>query len=51
MTVQDVPMEALYGEESSGIRYNSFVPKLSLLLLRGYFCRLQQKYSFRRESD
>lgn len=44
MTVQDVPMEALYGDESSGIRYGSFVPKLSMLLLSGYFWRLKRKY-------
>lgn len=44
LTVQDVPMEALYGDESSGIRYSSFVPKLSILLLTGFFSRLRQKY-------
>ncbi|KAA9404351.1 glycosyltransferase family 2 protein [Haloarcula sp. CBA1131] len=51
MTVQDVPMEALYGDESSGIRYGSFIPKLSILLLRGYVWRLQQKYLSRTESE
>lgn len=51
LTVQDVPMDAIYGEESSGIRYGSFVPKLSLLLLRGYVWRLQQKYVSRTESE
>jgi hypothetical protein len=44
MTVQDVPMEALYGDESSGIRYGSFIPQLSMLLLSGFFWRLQRKY-------
>lgn len=44
MTVQDVPMEALYGDESSGIKYGSFVPKLSLLLLTGFFWRIKKKY-------
>jgi len=44
MIVKDVPMEALYGDESSGIRYGSFIPQLSLLLLSGFFWRLQRKY-------
>jgi len=44
MRVTDVPMRAVYGEESSGIRYASFVPNLSALLL-GRFCwRLWIKY-------
>jgi glycosyltransferase involved in cell wall biosynthesis len=42
--VTDVPMEAKYGEESSGIRYRSFVPVLSWLLLRGFVWRLWVKY-------
>ncbi|WP_229380484.1 hypothetical protein [Haloarcula marismortui] len=44
MTVQDVPMEALYGDESSGIRYGSFIPKLSMLLLRRFFWRIGKKF-------
>jgi len=44
MTVQDVPMEALYGDESSGIRYGSFIPKLSMLLVSGFFWRLKRKH-------
>lgn len=44
MHIVDVPMEAVYGEETSGIRYQSFVPKLSLLLLRGFLWRLWTKY-------
>lgn len=44
MTIQDVPMEALYGDESSGIRYGSFIPQLSMLLLSGFLWRLQRKY-------
>ncbi|MDS0222837.1 glycosyltransferase family 2 protein [Haloarcula sp. S1AR25-5A] len=44
MTIQDVPMEALYGDESSGIRYGSFIPQLSMLLLTGFLWRLQRKY-------
>jgi glycosyltransferase involved in cell wall biosynthesis len=43
-TVVDVPMDALYGDEESGIRYGSFVPKLSMLLLRGLLWRLWTKY-------
>ncbi|MGB9951120.1 glycosyltransferase family 2 protein [Haloarcula marismortui] len=44
LTVRDVPMEAFYGDESSGIRYSSFVPKLSMLLLRGFFWRIGKKF-------
>jgi glycosyltransferase involved in cell wall biosynthesis len=44
MRVVDVPMDAKYGDESSGIAYRSFVPKLSLLLLRGFLWRLWVKY-------
>ncbi|WP_424005038.1 glycosyltransferase family 2 protein (plasmid) [Haloarcula salina] len=51
LTVQDVPMDAIYGDESSGIRYGSFVPKLSLLLLQGYIWRIQRKYLSRTESE
>lgn len=40
LAVVDIPMEAVYGEESSGIQYSTFVPKLSLLLLRGFLWRL-----------
>jgi glycosyltransferase involved in cell wall biosynthesis len=43
VTVRDVPMPAVYGDESSGIRYSTFVPKLSLLLLRGFLARLWTK--------
>ena len=44
MDVEDVPMDAKYGDESSGIRYGSFVPQLSLLLLSGFVWRLGKKY-------
>jgi len=44
MTVQDVPMEAFYGDESSGIRYGSFIPKLSMLLLRRFLWRISKKF-------
>lgn len=38
--VTNVRMPARYGEETSGIRYSTFVPKLSLLLCRLYLYRL-----------
>lgn len=40
LRVTSVPMKARYGEETSGIRYTSFVPSLSLLLLRGFLWRV-----------
>jgi glycosyltransferase involved in cell wall biosynthesis len=43
-TVTDVPMRAVYGEESSSIRYHRFVPGLSWLLLRNFLWRLKVKY-------
>lgn len=42
-TVADVPIPARYGEESSGIQYRTFVPRLSLLLLQGFLSRLWAK--------
>ncbi|WP_340097689.1 glycosyltransferase family 2 protein [Salinibaculum salinum] len=47
MRVADVPLPASYGEEESGIKYSSFVPNLSLLLLRGFLWRLKTKYLVR----
>jgi len=44
MCIAEVPMQALYGDESSGIQYYSFVPKLSVLLLRGFCWRLWMTY-------
>ena len=41
--VVNVPMHARYGEESSGIRYSSFVPKLSALLGWLFIWRLTTK--------
>lgn len=43
VSVADVPMDAVYGEETSGIRYRTFVPRLSLLLLRGFLRRVWTK--------
>jgi glycosyltransferase involved in cell wall biosynthesis len=44
LRVRNVPMHALYGDEESGIRYSSFVPKLSKLLVAGSCRRLRTKY-------
>ena len=40
LRVADVPMRAVYGDETSNIRYGSFVPRLSMLLFRSYLGRL-----------
>lgn len=42
--IADVPMRARYGNETSGIRYKTFVPSLSALLFRGFLRRLSVKY-------
>jgi len=42
--IRDVPMEAAYGDEHSGIAYSSFVPRLSSLLLIGFLRRLKTRY-------
>lgn len=42
--VCDVEMPALYGDERSGIRYSSFVPSLSFLLLKGFVRRLKHQH-------
>jgi len=44
LRVADVPMEAVYGDEQSGIRYTEFVPRLSALLLSGFLRRLKTRY-------
>lgn len=38
--IADVEMRAVYGEETSSIRYPEFIPRLSWLLLRGFLWRL-----------
>jgi glycosyltransferase involved in cell wall biosynthesis len=48
LRVRNVPMRARYGDEESGIRYSSFIPKLSALLLNGSWDRLKAKYCRRR---
>ncbi|WP_458188930.1 glycosyltransferase family 2 protein [Haladaptatus sp. NG-WS-4] len=47
MRVADVAMPAVYGNEQSSIRYSTFVPKLSGLLLVGFLRRLKSKYVVR----
>ena len=44
MRIADVPMEAVYGDEQSDIRYADFIPRLSALLLRDFLWRLKMKY-------
>ncbi|ELZ31632.1 family 2 glycosyl transferase [Halogeometricum pallidum JCM 14848] len=44
LKIADVPHEALYGDEQSGIKYSTFVPRLSKLLLRDFLWRLKMKY-------
>jgi glycosyltransferase involved in cell wall biosynthesis len=46
--VRDVPSRPVYGVgERSGIRYRHVVPKISWLLLKGFFRRLWEKYVIR----
>jgi glycosyltransferase involved in cell wall biosynthesis len=46
--VRDVPSRPVYGVgERSGIRYRRVVPRISWLLLRGFFWRLREKYVIR----
>lgn len=42
--VADIPHPAVYGEEQSGIRYSTFVPRLSALLARNFVRRLTMRY-------
>jgi glycosyltransferase involved in cell wall biosynthesis len=44
MRVANVPHEAVYGDEQSTIKYRTFVPKLSSLLLRNFVRRVTQRY-------
>ncbi len=46
--VRDFPSRPVYGVgERSGIRYRRVVPRISWLLVRGFFWRLRQKYVIR----
>jgi len=47
--IADVPMRAVYGDETSYIRYSRFIPALSVLLLWSYLRRLTHR-TVRRES-
>ncbi|PSP74792.1 glycosyltransferase family 2 protein [Halobacteriales archaeon QS_3_64_16] len=42
--VADVAMPARYGEETSSIKYEEYIRKVSLLLLRGFLWRLKTRY-------
>jgi len=42
--IKNVPHPARYGRETSGIRYSSYIVKLSWLLLSRFFWRLKMKY-------
>ena len=44
MRIADVPRRAVYKNEKSHIKYSTFVPKLSWLLLRNFLWRLRVKY-------
>jgi glycosyltransferase involved in cell wall biosynthesis len=45
--VKDVPVKAVYGAEKSGIKLRSYIPMVSMLLLRGFLWRLKEKYLIR----
>ncbi|MCB0319513.1 MAG: glycosyltransferase family 2 protein [Bdellovibrionales bacterium] len=45
--VCDVEVEPVYGEEVSGIKLSSYIPKVSALLARLFFQRMLQKYIIR----
>jgi len=44
LRVVDVPRPAHYGEEESHIRYRSYIPRVSLMLFRGFLRRLWAKH-------
>jgi glycosyltransferase involved in cell wall biosynthesis len=46
--VRDIPSRPVYGVgERSGIRYHKVAPRISLLLVKGFFWRLREKYVIR----
>ncbi len=45
--IADIAHEAQYGDEISGIRYHTFVPSLSSLLLKRYVQRIWTNYAVR----
>ena len=44
MTVRDVAIPARYGREKSKIRYSTYIPRVSKLLLNNFLFRLKTKY-------
>ena len=44
MRIADVPTDVEYSDEESHIQYSSYIPKVSMLLLRGFLWRLKTKY-------
>ncbi|MFC6733661.1 glycosyltransferase family 2 protein [Haladaptatus sp. GCM10025893] len=44
LRVVDVPMPAIYGDEVSHIRYSTYIPNVSKMLLRNFLWRLNAKY-------
>jgi len=42
--IVDIPTDVRYSDEESHIQYSSYIPKVSLLLLRGFMWRLKAKY-------
>ncbi|THE65141.1 glycosyltransferase family 2 protein [Salinadaptatus halalkaliphilus] len=47
MRVADVAMPAVYGEEESSITYTTYIRKVSWMLFRNFWWRLQSKYLVR----
>lgn len=45
--IADISMPAVYGDEKSSIRYSTFIPKVSRLLLWNFLWRLKVKYFVR----
>ncbi|WP_336023513.1 glycosyltransferase family 2 protein [Halobellus salinisoli] len=48
LRVGDVPRRANYGDETSSIRYHTYIPRVSAMLLRDFLWRLRVKYLVRR---
>jgi glycosyltransferase involved in cell wall biosynthesis len=44
--VKDIPIPARYGTEKSGIRYSTYIPRVSWLLLTNFMWRMKEKYVF-----
>ena len=42
--MRDVVMPVKYGQEKSGIRYKTYIHKVSWMLLKNFFWRLKMKY-------